>query len=71
MDSVAAEMVRLRVTDWVCTGLLESVTLNVNDVALAVAVGAPLMVPVPSQRETSWKCAGGQRPRIGSRPAGG
>ena len=46
MDSVVAEMVRLSVTDLVCTGLPESVTLKVNDVALAVAVGVPLIAPV-------------------------
>jgi hypothetical protein len=38
--------VKLSVTDLVCTGLLESVTLKVNDVALAVAVGVPLIAPV-------------------------
>lgn len=38
--------VRLRVTDWFCAGVLESVTANVSEVALAVAVGVPLIAPV-------------------------
>ena len=42
MVSVAAAMVSVRLTDWLCAGLLESVTLKVSAVALAVAVGVPL-----------------------------
>ena len=38
--------VSVRVADFVCTGLLESVSLNVSDVALAVAVGVPVIAPV-------------------------
>jgi hypothetical protein len=44
---VCAEFtVRPMVTDWVCTGLLESLTLNVSAVALAGAVGVPVIAPV-------------------------
>jgi hypothetical protein len=39
-------MVSVRLTDWLCAGLLESVTLKVSAVALAVAVGVPLIAPV-------------------------
>ena len=48
MDSVppAVAIVSDRVTDFVCTGLLESVSLNVSAVALAVAVGVPVIAPV-------------------------
>ena len=48
MDSVppAVAIVSARVTDFVCTGLLESVSLNVSDVALAVAVEVPVIAPV-------------------------
>jgi hypothetical protein len=46
MDKVAAAIVRGRVADLVCTGLLESVSLKVSDVALAVAVGVPVIAPV-------------------------
>jgi len=38
--------VRVRVTDLVCAGVLESVTVKVSEVALALAVGVPLRVPV-------------------------
>jgi hypothetical protein len=38
--------VRLSVTELVCTGLLESVSLKVSEVALAVAVGVPVIAPV-------------------------
>jgi hypothetical protein len=40
------EIVRLRLTDWLCAGLPESVTENVSGVALAVAVGVPVIAPV-------------------------
>lgn len=46
----AAAMVRLRVTDLFCVGVPESVTWNVSEVALAVAVGVPLMMPVEGAR---------------------
>ena len=40
-------MVSVRLTVCVCgVGVPESVTLKVNDVALAVAVGVPLIAPV-------------------------
>jgi hypothetical protein len=39
-------MVRVRLTDLFWAGLLESVTVNVRAVALAVAVGVPLIAPV-------------------------
>ena len=42
----AAEIVSERLTDLLCAGLLESVTLNVSAVALAAAVGVPVIAPV-------------------------
>jgi hypothetical protein len=39
-------IVRVRLTDLLCAGLLESVTINVSAMALAVAVGVPLIAPV-------------------------
>jgi len=44
--AAAALMVSVRFTDFVCTGLLESVTVNVSGVALTVAVGVPAIAPV-------------------------
>jgi hypothetical protein len=41
-----AAMVKVRLTDWVCAGLPESITENVSAVALAAAVGVPLISPV-------------------------
>ncbi len=38
--------VRVSVADCDCAGLLESVTMKVSDVAVAVAVGVPLRMPV-------------------------
>jgi len=38
--------VRLRVADMVWAGVPESETLKVSDVALAVAVGVPVIAPV-------------------------
>ena len=46
MTNAAGEMVSAKLAVWVRTGLLESVTLNVSGVALAVAVGVPVMAPV-------------------------
>jgi len=43
---VTAAMVKLSVADWLCAGLLESVTAKVSEVAEAVAVGVPLIAPV-------------------------
>jgi hypothetical protein len=39
-------MVTESVTDLLCTGWLESLTLNVRDFAFAEAVGVPLITPV-------------------------
>ena len=39
-------IVSVRLTDLLCAGLLESMTVNVSAVALAVAVGVPLIAPV-------------------------
>jgi hypothetical protein len=39
-------MVSARLTDFVCTGRLESLTVRVRGVALAVAVGVPVIAPV-------------------------
>ena len=39
-------IVNARFTDFVCTGRLESLTLKVSEVALAVAVGVPVIAPV-------------------------
>ena len=41
-----AAIVNARLTDWVWAGLLESVSKNVSAVALAVAVGVPVIAPV-------------------------
>jgi hypothetical protein len=38
------------VADWFCVGVLESVTVNASDVAVALAVGVPLMMPVEGAR---------------------
>jgi hypothetical protein len=43
-----AEMVRVKETACVCTGLLESVTVKVRGVAFAAAVGVPVITPVPA-----------------------
>ena len=40
------ETVRLRLTDLLCAGMLESVTVTVSMVALAVSVGVPVIAPV-------------------------
>jgi hypothetical protein len=40
------EIVRLRLTDLLCAGMLESVTVTVSMVALAVSVGVPVIAPV-------------------------
>ena len=45
MESVVAAMVSVSVTDFVCTGPLESVTVNVTPPD-AVAVGVPVIAPV-------------------------
>jgi hypothetical protein len=44
--SVTGEMVRDRVTDLVCAGLLESVAVKVSAVALTAVVGVPLRTPL-------------------------
>jgi hypothetical protein len=41
------------VTDLVCTGWLESTTLNVSDTALADAVGVPLITPDDDRLSTA------------------
>jgi hypothetical protein len=46
MISVAGVIVRVRLTDLFWAGLPESATENVSGVALALAVGVPLIVPV-------------------------
>jgi len=46
IDRVAGAIVRLSVADLVCAGLLESVAVKVSEVAVAVAVGVPLIRPV-------------------------
>ena len=43
---IGPAIVRVRLTDLLCAGLLESVTINVSAVALAAAVGVPLITPV-------------------------
>lgn len=45
VDGAAAAMVNVRLTVCVCAELLESLTLNVSAVALAVAVGVPAIAP--------------------------
>jgi hypothetical protein len=42
----AAAIVSERLADLLCAGLLESVTVNVSAVALAAAVGVPVIAPV-------------------------
>ena len=44
--ALAAFTVKLNVADCVCAGLLESVTLNVSEVAVTAAVGVPVIAPV-------------------------
>ena len=39
-------MVSVRLTDLLCAGLLESLTLKVSGVALTAAVGVPVIAPV-------------------------
>jgi hypothetical protein len=49
MASVAGaeeEIVRPRLTDLLCAGLSESVTVKVSAIAFAVAVGVPVIAPV-------------------------
>jgi hypothetical protein len=46
------EIVRLRLIDLLCAGLLESVTVNVRAAALATAVGVPLIAPVDAFKES-------------------
>jgi hypothetical protein len=46
----AAEIVRVRFTDWVCAGLPESVTLKVSGVLVTAAVGVPVIAPVEALR---------------------
>lgn len=43
---VDAAIVKARLTDFVCAGMLESVTVNVSAVALAAAVEVPVIAPV-------------------------
>lgn len=40
------EMVSVKLTDALCAGLLESVTLKVSGVAVAAPVGVPVIAPV-------------------------
>ena len=42
----AEEIVKLRLTDLLSAGLLESETVNVRALALTAAVGVPLIAPV-------------------------
>ena len=44
--NVAGAMVNVRLTEMVCVGILESLTVKVSGVALAVAVAVPLIAPV-------------------------
>ncbi len=44
--NVAGAMVNVRPTEMVCVGILESLTVKVSGVALAVAVAVPLIAPV-------------------------
>ena len=48
--NVAGAMVRLRLTDWLCAGLPESVTLKVSGVLVMAADGVPVMAPVEALR---------------------
>jgi hypothetical protein len=43
--AVDAVIVKVRLTDLVCAGFSESVTVNVTGVALADAVGVPVIAP--------------------------
>jgi hypothetical protein len=43
---VDEEMVMARLTDLLCAGLLESVTVNVGELVIALAAGVPLIKPV-------------------------
>jgi hypothetical protein len=43
-------MLRLRLTDWLCAGLPESVALKVSGVLLTAADGVPVMAPVEALR---------------------
>jgi hypothetical protein len=43
-------MVRPRETEALCTGLLESFTVKVSGLALAAAVGVPMIAPVDAFR---------------------
>jgi hypothetical protein len=43
-------MVKLRLTDWLCAGLPESVALKVSGVLLTAADGVPVMAPVEAFR---------------------
>lgn len=49
---VEAAIVRFRLTDAICVGLLASVTLKVSGVAVAVAVGVPVIAPVEALSES-------------------
>lgn len=40
------EIVRLRLTDLLCAGFSESVTVKVSAIAFAAAVGVPVIAPV-------------------------
>ncbi len=50
IDNVVGAMVIVRVADWLCAGLPESVTLKVSEMPLAVAVGVPVIAPVAAFR---------------------
>lgn len=45
-----AAIVSASVTGMFCVGLLESVTVNVSDALVALAVGVPLIAPVAAFR---------------------
>ena len=44
-------MVSVRLTDLLCAGRLESVTVNVSAVALAASVGMPVITPVAASND--------------------
>ena len=46
MTTGGAAMVSVRLTDWLCTALPESVTLKVSAALASTAEGVPAMVPV-------------------------
>lgn len=46
LNGAGPAIVSDRLTDLLCAGLLESVTVNVSATALAVAVGVPVIAPV-------------------------